>query len=51
MVADFFTKPLQGGMFSVYRKAIMGHDMGDLIDNHIKTQNKIENVGKYGITF
>ena len=33
MVADFFTKPLQGGMFSVYRKAIMGHDMGDLVDN------------------
>ena len=33
MVADFFTKPLQGSMFSVYRKTIMGHDMGDLIDN------------------
>ena len=33
MVADFFTKPLQGSMFSMYRKAVMGHDMGDLIDN------------------
>ena len=32
MVADFFTKPLQGNIFRVFRDAVMGHDMKDLVE-------------------
>ena len=32
-VADFFKRPLKGKVFSMIRKAVMGHDMGNLIDS------------------
>ena len=32
MVADFFTKPLQGKVFNVFRNAIMGYDMQGLME-------------------
>ena len=31
MLADFFTKPLQGGVFKKFRNAVMGYDMADII--------------------
>ncbi len=31
MLADFFTKPLQGGLFKKFRNAVMGYDVTDVI--------------------
>ena len=31
MVADFFTKPVQGNTFKMFRDAVMGYDMRDLM--------------------
>ena len=31
MLADFFTKPLRGGVFKKFRNAVMGYDMTDVI--------------------
>ena len=40
MIADFFTKPLQGKLFNTFREAIMGYDMKDLLINSKKHQVK-----------
>ena len=31
MVSDFFTKPLQGGIFRKFRSVIMGHENQDIV--------------------
>ena len=40
MIADFFTKPLQGKSFKMFREAIMGYNMKDLLINSGKQQMK-----------
>ena len=41
IVADFFTKPLQGQAFHPFRSAIMGYDMKDLIS--VVEKHKMQN--------
>ena len=46
MIADYFTKPLQGKMFKLFRDVIMGYAHVDSILNSDIPQIK-ERVGKY----
>jgi hypothetical protein len=34
MIADFFTKPLQGALFKLFRDIIMGHKLISSLDEH-----------------
>ena len=34
MIADFFTKPLQGNLFRLFRSVILGHEHTDSLHNH-----------------
>lgn len=43
MVADFFTKPLQGQKFIMFRNQIMGH--ADIPDDTISNQERVEIIG------
>ena len=42
MIADFFTKPLQGGLFRTTKNYIMGH-AEILMEEHIGTDSKNDN--------
>ena len=40
--ADFFTKPLEGSAFTMFRKAVMGHDMGDLMEDQKQMEKPLK---------
>jgi hypothetical protein len=46
MLADFFTKPLQGSLFKLFRSVIMGHECIDIL---FKLDRIKERVGKHMI--
>ena len=45
MLADFYTKPLQGSLFNIFRRVIMGYDDISVIANY-KNSEFEERVGK-----
>ena len=47
MLADYFTKPLQGGLFHCFRNVIMGYES---IDSLFKVGQDIENKERVGDT-
>ena len=48
MLADFFTKPLQGSLFRFFRDIIMGYtSITDILDDHPKIKERVENWKKY----
>jgi hypothetical protein len=48
MLADFFTKPLQGNLFRKFREVIMGHKHIDTL-KEISTASPQEHVGKENV--
>ena len=47
MLADFFTKPLNGKLFHLFRDVIMGYkDIHTLSDNSFSLKERIGNVSK-----
>jgi hypothetical protein len=46
MLADFFTKPLQGSLFTKFRRVIMGHDHIDSLKQDNACSPSKERVGK-----
>ena len=48
MLADFFTKPLQGALFRFFRDIIMGYtSITDILDDHPKIKERVEKWKKY----
>ena len=48
MLADFFTKPLQGKLFNFFRNIVMGYvSAHDVIAVNPEMKERIENLGKY----
>ena len=47
MLADFFTKPMQGTLFRLFRDVILGHrPISDLVDYSVQSTRSKERVGK-----
>ena len=46
MVADFFTKPLQGRMFKIFRDIVMGYRPIKDVINEIPIKERVENTNK-----
>ncbi len=47
MLADFFTKPMQGTLFRLFRDVILGHHpISDLVDYSVQSTRSKERVGK-----
>ena len=43
MLADFFTKPLQGHLFRVFKDVIMGHkQLSDISENHFESRSVLK---------
>ena len=50
MLADFFTKPLQGELFRFFRSIIMGHtSIIDVLDHSVEMKERVEKWRKYKI--
>ena len=48
MLADFFTKPLQGGLFRYFRNIIMGYtSISDLLSEILKIKERVEKSDKW----
>ena len=48
MLADFFTKPLQGSLFRFFRDIIMGYtSITEILDEHPKIKERVENLKNY----
>ena len=45
MLADFFTKPLQGSLFRKFRAVLLGHDHINSLDHHALRTTPEERVG------
>ena len=46
MLADFFTKPLQGSLFRKFRAVLLGHEHINSLDHHALRPTPEERVGK-----
>ena len=50
MLADFFTKPLQGQLFNFFRRIIMGWDsIYDIISLNDEMKERVEKQKKYNL--